>query len=70
MIFRIVDQSVVGINDTFGIAVSSVKINIAFVVVAILFFRKDPFVIAKIISADALARGYFIKISFAVYPAK
>ena len=70
MILRVIDQPVAGIKDAFGVAVGTVKIDIALVPGAVLFIGQKAFVIAEAVSADALAGRHFPQISPAGDPSE
>ena len=55
MIFRIINQSIIGIYDPFRSPVTSIAVNVALIIIPSFFFRKASFIISKIITADTLS---------------
>ena len=68
MITGIIDQSIIGINDTLAIACAALIIDIALIVLASFFFRKVAFVVGKTVSADAETGTDLVEIAFAGFP--
>ena len=70
MVVRVIDQTVVGIQDAFGTAITAVIVDIAFVPLATVLFRKKTFSVAEFVAADGHFIGNIPKISLAADPAK
>ena len=66
MVFRIIDISVIGIDDPFAASVSSGKVNVAFMI--LLAGWKFPFIIAETIPSDTFTGSYFIQITGIAVP--
>lgn len=68
MVWRVINQPVIGIDKPFSASESPIIINVAFVPDAAFFIWKLFLTIAKAISADAFLLGNFPEVSFVALP--
>ena len=62
MVFRIIDQSVIGKDDPLGAALFlTQRVDIAFVILAALLLRQIAFIIPEIVATDHLPRREFLQ---------
>ena len=69
MVLRIVDQTVIGIDDPFLVPGPSTVVDIAFVVDASVLFWQSSFPVTETVSADAAVLADILQIAFAGNPA-